>query len=198
MGSTVSLPTTGRSIAAVAALVALMLILAACTATGGASAVPGAASPAAQTPAASDAPSASASTGGGYSRGGNDDYGTPSSAPPADGAGSVEVVASSGAIGPYLTGANGATLYTFKPDSANTSTCVEAACVGSWPPLTVAAAGSVTAGPGVTGALTTFARPDGSLQVAYDGRPLYYYSGDAYPGDTNGQGRGDKWFIAAP
>lgn len=191
MGSTVSLPTARRSLAGLAGLAAIVLILAACTTAGGASTVPD---------AASAAPSPSASTGGGYGRGGNDDYGTPSKAPASGGAGSgpVQVVASSGAVGPYLTGAKGATLYTFKPDSANTSTCVEAACVGTWPPLTVPAADSVTAGAGVTGALTTFARPDGSLQVAYNGRPLYYYTGDAYPGDTNGQGRADKWFIAAP
>lgn len=193
MGSTLSQPRNR----AVAALVGLVLVLAACTSAGGASTAPSTPS----SPAASTAAASAPSTGGGkYGGGGNDDYGTPPSKAPASagaGTGSVEVLAASGAVGPYLTGQNGATLYTFKPDSANTSTCVDA-CVGNWPPFTVAAGGSVKAGAGVTGALTTFARPDGTMQVAYDGRPLYYYSGDPNPGDTNGQGLGDKWFVAAP
>ena len=50
----------------------------------------------------------------------------------------------------------------------------------------------------MTGALTTFARPDGSMQVAYKGAPLYYYAGDSAAGDTNGQGVGGNWFVAAP
>src|SRR5262249_55215714 len=33
---------------------------------------------------------------------------------------------------------------------------------------------------------TTFVRPDGATQLAYKGWPLYTYSGDVAPGDTNG------------
>jgi predicted lipoprotein with Yx(FWY)xxD motif len=50
----------------------------------------------------------------------------------------------------------------------------------------------------VTGSLTTFARPDGTTQVAYNGSPLYYYAADTKAGDTTGQGVGGKWFIASP
>jgi predicted lipoprotein with Yx(FWY)xxD motif len=28
--------------------------------------------------------------------------------------------------------------------------------------------------------------------------PLYFFAEDTAPGDTNGQGRGDVWFVAAP
>jgi hypothetical protein len=50
----------------------------------------------------------------------------------------------------------------------------------------------------VTGALTTFARPDGKMQVAINGRPLYYFAADSKAGDTTGQGFAGKWFVATP
>ena len=110
--------------------------------------------------------------------------------------GSTTVAAASGTVGAYLTGANGMTLYTFKPDSANTSTCTDA-CAQTWPPFTVSGA-APAAGAGVTGTLTTFARPDGTMQVALNGMPLYYYSGDTKAGDTTGNGKGSKWYVASP
>ena len=36
--------------------------------------------------------------------------------------------------------------------------------------------------------LTTFTRPDGVAQSAFDGHPLYYFVRDVAPGDTNGRG----------
>ena len=61
-------------------------------------------------------------------------------------------------------------------------------CLTAWPPLTVATGQQPTAGPGVTGVLATFARPDGSMWVTYNGLPLYYWQGDAKAGDVTGQG----------
>lgn len=196
--------TLPRRFASTLALPALIL-LAACTAsTGGATAsVPGDPSTAASPPAAtSAAPSSaatnSASTGGG--KGGDYNYG-PSAAPAtasADpGTGDASVSVATGATGPFLTGANGLTLYTFDKDSANSSAC-GGGCVGSWPPFIVAAGVTPTAGAGVTGTLTTFARADGTMQVAHDRQPLYYFAGDTAPGDANGDGLGGVWFIATP
>jgi predicted lipoprotein with Yx(FWY)xxD motif len=107
------------------------------------------------------------------------------------------VAVANGAVGAYLTGAGGKTLYLFKPDSANKSTCVDA-CAKTWPPFTIAADDTLKPDPGVTGKLTTFARPDGTLQVAYDGVPLYYFASDTKAGETTGQGVGGKWFIVSP
>ena len=70
-------------------------------------------------------------------------------------------------------------------------------CAATWPPFVVAS-GAPTAGTGVTGALTTFARADGAMQVAINGLPLYYYAADTKAGDTTGQGVGGKWFVASP
>ena len=109
----------------------------------------------------------------------------------------VAVNAASGAVGPYLTGPNGMTLYTLKTDSAGTSTC-SGTCAQNWPPLTVASGAAFQPGSGVTGTLASFARSDGSQQVTYNGAPLYYFGGDKAAGDTNGQGVGGKWYVAAP
>ena len=37
---------------------------------------------------------------------------------------------------------------------------------------------------------------DGSTQVTYDGRPLYYWQGDAEAGQTTGHGVNDIWWVA--
>ena len=46
-----------------------------------------------------------------------------------------------------------------------------------------------------TALLGTAAHPEGGTQVTYGGWPLYYFSGDSAPGDVNGQGQGDVWYV---
>jgi predicted lipoprotein with Yx(FWY)xxD motif len=115
--------------------------------------------------------------------------GTPAAtaAAPSTAAAATVNSANGGALGTILTGPDGRTLYTHSGDSANASTCT-GACLTAWPPLTVASGQSLTAGAGVTGAVGSFARPDGSQWVTYAGMPLYYWQGDAKPGDATGQG----------
>jgi predicted lipoprotein with Yx(FWY)xxD motif len=182
--------TVGR----LANLVAAVLLVAACT-DGSGSDVRSVAPTGSLTPATSAEASASSSEGG-YTRG---DYADEASAAtgPSAGAGSYVVNAASAAIGAYLTGENGRTLYTFKADGPNTTSCT-GGCATTWPPFIVGTGGSVTAGAGVTGSLTTVGRPDGQMQVTYNGARLYYFANDAKAGDTNGQGVGGKWFVAAP
>jgi predicted lipoprotein with Yx(FWY)xxD motif len=121
----------------------------------------------------------------------------PSTAASAAAGGGVSVTETT-ALGKFLAGPDGKTLYLYSPDTeANKSTCVDA-CAANWPPLTATGGTAPAAGPGVTGTLATFARPDGSMQVSYNGKPLYYFIKDAKPGDTNGEGVAGKWTVAKP
>ena len=100
------------------------------------------------------------------------------------------------ALGPILTDPAGRTLYLFAKDTApGESTCYEQ-CAANWPPFT---ADEPLGLPGnIEGELTTITRNDGTTQVAYNGIPLYYFAKDTQPGDTNGQGVGDVWFVVHP
>jgi predicted lipoprotein with Yx(FWY)xxD motif len=102
-----------------------------------------------------------------------------------------------GDTAPVLVDANGMTLYTFDNDEEGVSNCVDD-CATNWPPLTVESADDLVAGVNVIGALDTIEREDGSLQVTYNGMPLYYFAEDAAPGDMTGDGRGDVWHIVTP
>lgn len=83
------------------------------------------------------------------------------------------------------------TLYVNERDGENRSACYDA-CARTWPPALLPAGAEL----GENYAL--FARRDGTMQIAYKGRPLYRYSGDAAIGDTRGDGIGGVWRIARP
>jgi predicted lipoprotein with Yx(FWY)xxD motif len=104
---------------------------------------------------------------------------------------------SSGAVGSYLTGEDGKTLYVKKGDTTAATNCT-GACLTAWPPFTLDSGETVTAGSGVSGTLASFQRPEGTTQVTYNGQPLYYFSKDTKAGDTNGQGVAGVWSVAAP
>jgi len=99
-------------------------------------------------------------------------------------------------LGTFLTGKDGLTLYYFTKDTEPGKSVCEGDCATNWPPVTVAPGSWPAGGDGVTGVVGVAARSDGSWQVTYDGRPLYYFAKDAAAGDTNGQGVGDVWYVA--
>jgi predicted lipoprotein with Yx(FWY)xxD motif len=87
-----------------------------------------------------------------------------------------------------VAGSNGMTVYTFTKDvkDSGASACT-GGCLTKWPALTVAAGATPVAGSGVTGKLATITRADdGTLQVTYNGLPLYFYQNDKAPGDATG------------
>jgi len=94
-----------------------------------------------------------------------------------------------------LTDAGGLTVYWFAPDTVSMSRCT-GLCARKWPPVP----GPVTRGPGVPGTLGTITRPDGTLQVTWDGHPLYTASLDTAPGQARGNNldsSGGIWHEAA-
>lgn len=101
--------------------------------------------------------------------------------------------------GAFLTDGSGRAIYDFLADSKNKSACT-GACAQLWPPVVVT--GQPTAGSGVSASgLSTITRSDGTKQVTYMGRPLYYYAGDTGPGMDNGQGLngfGKLWWLVTP
>jgi predicted lipoprotein with Yx(FWY)xxD motif len=99
--------------------------------------------------------------------------------------------------GQILVGANGMTLYYFAKDAPwyETSVCT-GACIALWPAFDA---------PTVTVSLPLqatdfgeFTRADGQKQTSYMGWPLYFYSKDAAPGDTNGYGFNKLWYVMSP
>ena len=96
-------------------------------------------------------------------------------------------------IGTVLDNARGFTLYHLTTDSSNKTTCT-GGCSQVWPPL-LSPNGTLPASPGVMGAFGTLKRPDGTIQITFNGMPLYTYAGDSGPGQSNGQGIGGVWFA---
>lgn len=98
----------------------------------------------------------------------------------------------------YLVDAAGMTLYLYTPDAQGPSTCYDQ-CAEAWPPFTVDSADALpAAGAGLDAALFgTTERDDGTLQLTYNGWPLYYFASDVEAGTAGGQGLGGNWFTVS-
>ena len=96
-------------------------------------------------------------------------------------------------LGNILTDAGGYTVYLFANDEqgAGTSAC-EGDCIAAWPVV-----GEITSPSGALDydLVGTIERTDGTIQATYNGWPLYRFANDEAPGDTNGQGVNDIWWV---
>lgn len=103
----------------------------------------------------------------------------------AGGTATVSLAAVTGIPAKALVGPNGRTLYLFQADKNGMSAC-SGACAAAWPPVTLT--GTPKAGMGVSQALLgTIKRSDGTVQVTYNGHPLYYFTADTAAGIAHGQ-----------
>jgi len=107
--------------------------------------------------------------------------------------GAVAVGSGDTQLGRVLVSPAGRTLYGFTNDTKTQSTCT-GACATVWPPVLVSK--SWTAGAGLDrGQFSTIVRADGTRQLLAGPWPLYTYSGDAQPGDVNGEGTGGFFAV---
>lgn len=173
-------------------LAGLMLLLAACGSATGTG--PGYGTGA----STSTSTSTTGTSTSGTSTSGTSTSGTSTSGTSTGGSGMVVQTATasvSGASETVLTDTHGMTLYYFDPDTATTAACT-GGCTQVWPPLLLPA-GTPHASASLSGTLATVQDANGR-QVTYNGHPLYTFSGDTKPGDTNGNGIQGKWHVATP
>ncbi|WP_026973012.1 Ig-like domain-containing protein [Aliagarivorans marinus] len=86
----------------------------------------------------------------------------------------------------------GYTLYTFAADSEGVSNCIDCA---TWPALKVEDPAALVDSSRLSGSLGTITLPDGSLQVTYNGMPLYLRAADSEPGQLDGVS--ESWPLVA-
>src|SRR5258708_18910929 len=144
---------------------------------------------------------------GSYTTSGGGPYGSgsttpPASTPPTTGGSSSSAVIQTATVTvkgqseTVLTNAKGLTLYYFTADSA-TQSALSRNCLRVWPPLLFTGSGGPTSSTSLTGKLSVQTDINGN-QVEFNGHPLYTFSGDSAPGQTNGEGLYGVWVVVAP
>jgi predicted lipoprotein with Yx(FWY)xxD motif len=139
----------------------------------------------------------STTTGGGLYGGGS----TNPPAPATGGNGSAAVISTAtvtvkGQSETVLTNAQGMTLYYFTADTA-TQSAVSSNLAKIWHPLLFTGSRGPTSSTSLTGKLNVLTDANGN-QVEYNGHPLYTFSGDTAPGQTNGEGVAGMWYVVTP
>lgn len=127
------------------------------------------------------------------------DTGAEPSAPAEEPAETAEValMTTESSLGDIVVDGEGMTVYMFDNDTqgADASTC-EGECADNWPAVTVDS--ETPEVEGVSGEVGTITGVDGEPQLTLNGWPLYYFVGDAAPGDVKGQGVNDVWWVLTP
>jgi predicted lipoprotein with Yx(FWY)xxD motif len=108
---------------------------------------------------------------------------------PSAGANAVSVQ-NVGSAGTVLVDSSGQALYASDQEAAAGKVLCSGACNSFWEPLT--ANGTPTASGSVPGKLGVVKRPDGGMQVTYNGEPLYTFTQDQ-SGEVTGDGFKDAF-----
>jgi predicted lipoprotein with Yx(FWY)xxD motif len=95
-------------------------------------------------------------------------------------------------VGNVLVDSKGQALYSPDQEAGGKVMCT-GSCTSIWEPLTLPASAKPTGSADVSGKLGTTDRPDGSMQVTYQGKPLYSFVEDASPGAVTGNGFRDEF-----
>lgn len=95
--------------------------------------------------------------------------------------------------GDVLIDAEGFTIYQFANDQIGVSNCADP-CSATWPAVSGDTAIDIRQLDATQ--FGTITRDDGSIQLTFDGWPLYNYIGDEFPGDANGVNIGDGVWSA--
>ena len=95
-----------------------------------------------------------------------------------------------------LTNAQGLTLYYFTADSAMQS-AVTGNLAQIWHAQLFTGSGGPISSTSLPGKLSVLTDGTGN-QIEYNGHPLYTFSGDTAPGQTNGEGITGMWFVVTP
>ena len=110
----------------------------------------------------------------------------------------TRIVASGSEFGQMLFDGTGQAIYLFDIETTSKPRCYDA-CAEAWPP--VLTTGDPVAGPDVENSLlATTKRSDGTVQVTYDGHPLYFY---AHEGKREVKCHdiflnGGNWYVVQP
>jgi predicted lipoprotein with Yx(FWY)xxD motif len=101
------------------------------------------------------------------------------------------MVGTAGGKSNVLVDGNGCALYINAQDTTSSTAC-DTTCEQTWRPVVA----PVQAGSGVTAAnLGSWQRPSGTNQATYFGHQLYRFTGDTAPGQANGQGQNQTWWL---
>lgn len=126
---------------------------------------------------------------------------SPSSQPSADAMHHAVLDVAGSRFGQVLVDGQGRALYLFAADKTTDSTCYDA-CAKAWPPFLAEKGATVDAMHGAFASLAgTTTRKDGTIQVTYNGHPLYYFEGDTKPGQITCQAVvnfGAAWYVVDP
>jgi predicted lipoprotein with Yx(FWY)xxD motif len=144
--------------------------------------------------------SSAAASGGGAYGGGGESSSTTASETSAEGGGTTFVsTGKAGDLGQVIVDSEGMTLYDFHKDKGTTSSCY-GQCEKYWPPMTTSGEAKAKGGAQAS-MLGTSERKDGTMQVTYNGHPLYTFAEDKKPGEANGndfKAFGAQWYALMP
>jgi len=106
-------------------------------------------------------------------------------------------LAHSPSIGQYFTDIDGFALYYFAKDTPGTGiSTANSQTLTKWAPFYVS---PIVAAMGINMIdFSIITGPTGSPQLAYKGWPLYKFLNDKNPGETNGEGFADLWWVMKP